>query len=97
MAGARAALRWVRVLNLALGVDVDLVEREAQLGGNLRHIRHTLEGLDAQALLAETVARLERSAVRVWTGAELVGWSGVRGAFASNPGLDRIAATVAKE
>jgi heterodisulfide reductase subunit A-like polyferredoxin len=27
------------------------------------------------------VAHLERSTVRVWTGAELVGWSGVRGAF----------------
>jgi heterodisulfide reductase subunit A len=43
----------------------------------------TLDGLDAQALLAATVARLEQAAVRVWTGADLVGWSGVRGAFSA--------------
>jgi len=67
----------------SLGIEADLVEREAHLGGNLRDRLHTLEGLDAQALLAETLARLERSPVRVWTGAELVGWSGVRGAFAA--------------
>jgi heterodisulfide reductase subunit A len=78
LAGMTAALTLA-----SLGVEADLVEREAHLGGNLRDRLRTLEGLDAQALLAETVARLERSPVRVWTGAELVGWSGVRGAFAA--------------
>jgi heterodisulfide reductase subunit A len=67
----------------ALGIEVDLLERETHLGGNLRDRLRTLDGLDAQALLAETVARLEQAAVRVWTRAELVGWSGVRGAFAA--------------
>jgi heterodisulfide reductase subunit A len=65
-----------------LGVACDLVEREAELGGNLREIERTLEGLDAQALLAKTVARVrEAEGVRIWTGAELVAWSGVRGDF----------------
>ena len=67
-----------------LGIECDLVEREAQLGGNLREIARTLEGLDAQALLAETVARVrEAEGVRVWTEAELLAWSGVRGDFAA--------------
>ena len=67
-----------------LGVDCDLVEREPQLGGNLRQSYRTLEGLDAQALLAGLVERVRRSErVRVWTGAELVDWAGVRGDFAA--------------
>jgi len=78
LAGMTAALTLA-----SLGIEVDLLEREAHLGGNLRDRLRTLEGLDAQALLAETVARLEQTAVRVWTGAELVGWSGVRGEFAA--------------
>jgi heterodisulfide reductase subunit A len=79
LAGMTAALTLS-----ALGVACDLVEREAQLGGNLRQMRHTLEGLDAQALLVETVARVrEAKGMCVWTGAELVGWSGVRGDFAA--------------
>jgi heterodisulfide reductase subunit A len=68
----------------ALGVPCDLVEREAQLGGNLRELQRTLEGLDVQALLAETVTRVRRAGrVRVWSGAELARWSGVRGDFAA--------------
>jgi len=31
--------------------EVFLVEKEAELGGNLRHIFHTLDGIDVQALL----------------------------------------------
>jgi heterodisulfide reductase subunit A len=66
----------------ALGVTCDLVEREAELGGNLREVARTLDGLDAQALLAKTVARVrEAERVCVWAGAELVTWSGVRGDF----------------
>jgi heterodisulfide reductase subunit A len=68
----------------ALGVACDLVEREAQLGGNLREITCTLDGRDAQTLLTEVVAHVrEADGVRVWTEAELVGWSGVRGDFAA--------------
>ncbi len=79
LAGMTAALTLAD-----LGVECDLVEQEAQLGGNLRESHRTLEGLDAQALLAETVERVRRvERVRVWTEAELVGWSGVRGDFAA--------------
>lgn len=66
----------------ALGVVCDLVERGTELGGNLREIRCTLEGSDAQALLAETMARVrEAEGVRIWTEVELTSWSGVRGDF----------------
>jgi heterodisulfide reductase subunit A len=79
LAGMMAALTLS-----TLGVACDLVEREAELGGNLRKIARTLEGRDAQALLAGAVARVqEAEGVRVWTEAELVGWSGVRGYFAA--------------
>ena len=65
-----------------LGVACDLVEREVQLGGNLRESVRTLEGLDAQALLAGMVERVQQAEqVRVWTEAELARWSGVRGDF----------------
>jgi heterodisulfide reductase subunit A len=67
-----------------LGILCDLVEREAELGGNLRQLYRTLEGSDAQALLADTVTRVRQAErVRVRTGAELVGWSGLRGDFAA--------------
>jgi len=77
LAGMAAALTLAD-----LGVECDLVEREVQLGGNLRESLCTLEGLDAQALLAGMVKRVQCAEhVRVWTEAELVGWSGVRGDF----------------
>ncbi|MBN1811525.1 MAG: CoB--CoM heterodisulfide reductase iron-sulfur subunit A family protein, partial [Anaerolineae bacterium] len=79
LAGMTAALTLS-----VLGVACDLVEREAQLGGNLQEIARTMEGRDAQALLVETVARVrEAEEVRVWTDTELIGWSGVRGDFAA--------------
>jgi heterodisulfide reductase subunit A len=66
----------------ALGVDCDLVERSAQLGGHLRESRKTLTGVDAQALLAERIARVQQAeGVRAWTEAELERWSGTRGDF----------------
>ena len=66
----------------ALGTACDLVERKPQLGGNLRESHRTLEGIDARALLAETVGRVQGAErVRAWTGAELVSWCGTRGEF----------------
>jgi len=35
------------------GYEVHLVEREKELGGNLRKIRYTLEGLNPQELLKD--------------------------------------------
>jgi len=40
------------------GFEVALVEREAELGGHLRHIRYTLSGDDPQELLEETVKKV---------------------------------------
>jgi len=77
LAGMTAALTLAD-----LGVACDVLERELQLGGNLRMIQHTLEEVDVAALregLIERVQRAER--VRVWTEAELADWSGVRGDF----------------
>jgi heterodisulfide reductase subunit A len=65
-----------------LGVGCDLVEREAELGGELRASFRTLEGLDAQALLRQTVGRVEANeGIRLWAEAELVAWSGTQGDF----------------
>jgi heterodisulfide reductase subunit A len=77
LAGMAAALTLAD-----LEVACDLVEREVQLGGNLREGYHTLEGLDVQALLVGVVERVRwAERVRIWTEAELVGWSGVQGDF----------------
>jgi len=77
LAGMTAALTLAE-----LGVACDLVEQQAQLGGDLREAVHTLEDLDARVLLRDTVERVEASdAVRLWTEAELVEWSGTQGDF----------------
>jgi heterodisulfide reductase subunit A len=77
LAGMTAALALAE-----LGVGCDLVEREDQLGGELRDAFRTLEGLDAQALLQETVGRVgANEGVRLLTETELVGWSGTQGDF----------------
>lgn len=41
------------------GYDVHLVEQEAELGGNARHIHSTLRGTDVQAMLARMTARIQ--------------------------------------
>ncbi|MGD2179227.1 MAG: FAD-dependent oxidoreductase, partial [Anaerolineae bacterium] len=73
----------IAALTLAdLGVDCDLVERGTELGGNLRDSVRTLDGLDAQALLSDTVARVRQAKrVRVWAESELADWTGVSGDF----------------
>jgi len=89
LAGMTAALALA-----GLGVECDLLERQAHLGGNLREgghlqVSYTLEGghcrwLDQQALLAGLVEHLQRAErVCTWTGAELVGCSGTQGDLAA--------------
>jgi heterodisulfide reductase subunit A-like polyferredoxin len=87
LAGMTAAL------NLAeQGFPVDLVEREAELGGNLRHVRYFVNSdtggldhsLDPQAYLSELVAQVEsnpRINVRLQT--ELETTTGFKGNFSS--------------
>ncbi len=53
-AGMTAALELA-----AQGYGAVLVEREAELGGNLRHLRYTLDGSDPQALLKSLLKRVE--------------------------------------
>jgi len=42
------------------GYEVHLVEKESELGGNLRHLYTTLDGKDVQAFLEELRGRVSR-------------------------------------
>lgn len=79
LTGMRAALGLAEQ-----GFECILVEKEAELGGNLRHLYHTLEGNDVQTLLRSTVrAVLENPRLQVLTHAELKGLQGYVGNFRS--------------
>ncbi len=66
------------------GVEVHLVEREDDLGGNLRKIRFTLEGVDPQAKLGKLVGRIQASdRIHVHTDAEVADIQGYIGNFES--------------
>jgi heterodisulfide reductase subunit A len=56
-AGLTAALTLAR-----LGIAADLVEREAELGGQWRHIHYQADGSDPQAALAGLIAQVEAQA-----------------------------------
>ena len=79
VAGMNAALSLAEQ-----GFPVHLIERTAELGGNLRHIHHTLEGSDPQAYLQNLVQRVEEHPlITVHTEAELKETSGFVGNFSS--------------
>jgi heterodisulfide reductase subunit A-like polyferredoxin len=64
------------------GFQVFLVEKEETLGGNLRHLYHTLEGKDVQKYLAELTDRVMRhSQIQVFTHARINDFSGYVGNF----------------
>ncbi|MGA1794409.1 MAG: FAD-dependent oxidoreductase [bacterium] len=64
------------------GYEVHLVEREKELGGNLRTIHYTLEGLDAQDLLKDTIRRVESNdRIHIHTDARIQEVSGYVGNF----------------
>jgi heterodisulfide reductase subunit A-like polyferredoxin len=66
------------------GFDCYLIEKGKELGGNLRHIYHTLEGNDAQQLLHQTVEEVvNHPRIRVFTDAEVAEFSGYMGNFKS--------------
>jgi heterodisulfide reductase subunit A len=54
VAGMEASLSLARQ-----GVSVRLVEKETELGGNLRHIHYTVNGGDPQKYLEELIAQVE--------------------------------------
>ncbi|UCD84681.1 MAG: FAD-dependent oxidoreductase, partial [Deltaproteobacteria bacterium] len=60
-------------LNLAeQGFKVFLVERELELGGNLRRIQHTLEGEDTQEYLKNIISEVQANKnIEVFLGAEI--------------------------
>jgi heterodisulfide reductase subunit A-like polyferredoxin len=72
-------------LNLAeQGYEVYLVEKEADLGGNLRNLYYTLEGEDVQAYLNDLIQRVtNHPSIHVMTNAEIVDFSGSRGNFST--------------
>jgi heterodisulfide reductase subunit A-like polyferredoxin len=79
LSGMKAALGLAKQ-----GFDCALVEREAELGGNLRHIYHTIEGNDAQVLLQKTTKEvLEHPRIQVLTKSELKSLNGYVGNFKS--------------
>jgi heterodisulfide reductase subunit A len=60
------------------------VERETELGGNLRHIYSTIDGNDPQELLRNTVKQVtENPRIQVFTKAELKNLNGYVGNFKS--------------
>ena len=78
-------------LNLAeQGFEVYLVEKSDELGGHLRHIYYTLPGADTQALLAETIRRVEiNERIHVYTKATVQEVGGYVGKYRSTLLLDR--------
>jgi heterodisulfide reductase subunit A-like polyferredoxin len=88
LSGMKAALGLAQQ-----GFDCVLVEREAELGGNIRHIYHTIEGNDTQELLRKTINEvLENPRIQVFTKSELKSLNGYIGNFKSvisTDGIDR--------
>ncbi|MEW6377958.1 MAG: FAD-dependent oxidoreductase [Thermodesulfobacteriota bacterium] len=79
LSGMRAALELARQ-----GFDCALVEKEAELGGNLRHIYHTIEGNDPQELLRKTISEVrDHPRIQVFTKATLKNLNGYVGNFKS--------------
>ena len=77
MAGIAAAL------DLAdQGFEVNLIEREAELGGNLRHVHYLLGGDDVQRELREAIRKVDSHPnIRLWTGTHIVSIEGFIGNF----------------
>jgi heterodisulfide reductase subunit A-like polyferredoxin len=77
LSGMRAALGLARQ-----GFECALVEKDEDLGGNLRHIYYTLEGNDVQSYLRQTVREVaENPRIRVYTKAEVKSINGYIGNF----------------
>jgi heterodisulfide reductase subunit A len=84
LAGLEAALSLARQ-----GFFVHLVEKEKEMGGNLRHIHYTLGGGDPQRYLQQLVDDVEgNELISVHLGAELKEVTGEPGAYRSVISLD---------
>ena len=79
IAGMTAALKLSEQ-----GYEVFLVEKEPELGGNLKNIHFTIEGKDVQALLARTIEAVKANErIHVITNALVVDFSGTQGNFST--------------
>jgi heterodisulfide reductase subunit A-like polyferredoxin len=77
IAGMRAALGLA-----GEGFEVVLVEREGVLGGNLRNIASTLDGIDVAQVLEATIARVyAEPLIRPYLDTEVRAFSGSKGDF----------------
>jgi heterodisulfide reductase subunit A-like polyferredoxin len=66
------------------GYEVFLLEKEAQLGGNLRNLNYTLEGQDVQAFLKDIIHRVtNHPLIHVISNALVVDFSGSKGNFST--------------
>lgn len=76
----------IAALDLAdQGYKVHLIEKEAELGGNLRHIFYSFNGLDPQAFLRETIERVQsHKLIKIYTKSFIEGFSGFIGNFTAN-------------
>jgi heterodisulfide reductase subunit A len=84
LSGMTAALEMARQ-----GYEVVLVEREKELGGNLRRIHYTAEGADPQQLLASLIEQIEKeSKVTLYKGAEVKKLSGYQGNYITEIGTE---------
>jgi heterodisulfide reductase subunit A2 len=78
-AGMTAALKLAEQ-----GYEIFLLEKEAQLGGNLRNLHYTLEGQDVQAFLEDLIHRVtNHPLIHVITNALVVDFSGSKGNFST--------------
>lgn len=77
LSGMKAALAIARA-----GYEVALIEKESELGGNLRDIYYTLDGSDPQKLLQETIKKVEKNKlITVYTDAKIEDIAGYIGNY----------------
>jgi heterodisulfide reductase subunit A-like polyferredoxin len=77
LAGMTAALKLA-----GQNFDVSIVEKEAELGGNLRHIHSTLDGTDVREFLANLTEQVvSHPLIHVMTETAVVDHSGFQGNF----------------
>jgi len=66
------------------GYEVYLVEKENELGGNLRNLHYTLEGEDVQAYLRSLIDRVtNHPAIEIMTNSQVASFSGSKGNFST--------------
>ncbi|UCG92055.1 MAG: CoB--CoM heterodisulfide reductase iron-sulfur subunit A family protein [candidate division WOR-3 bacterium] len=84
IAGMSASLSLARQ-----GFEVYLVEKENELGGNVRHIYYTIEGDDVQQFLKTLVQRVnENKLIHVYTRADIESVSGFIGNYITDIRLE---------